>query len=74
MKTFSLNYLDCIAKLLTFASAFENERCYNSVSDEKSRRKKEFFETLHTDRKTVQESCLEAFRCLEVKVRKEKEP
>ena len=39
MKTFSLNCLDCIAKLLTFASAFENERCYNSGSDEKEQTK-----------------------------------
>ena len=41
-------------KLATFASAFENERCYKTVAKfKKSKKKKEFFEKITINREVV---------------------
>ena len=50
---FFSKYLEVIEKLPTFASAFENERCYKTVSVVRERIKKEFFEKITINREVV---------------------
>ena len=50
---FFSKYLEVIKKLPTFASAFENERCYKSVTEFWESEKKEFFEKITINREVV---------------------
>ena len=48
-----MKYLEWAEKLPTFASAFENERCYKSVTKFEMSKKKEFFEKITINREVV---------------------